>query len=82
MLVFLAIPLLVSGIGWVGWRLIQSRMVQCEVCGVSSLKSSSQCPLCGADFPIENQRSSSKGNSEPASSATVDIVAEDAGLDD
>ncbi len=85
MIVFLALPLLLTGLGWLGWRILQSRMITCKKCGMSSFKDSSGlCPLCGAglseDFEQQGFTSFSK-NSPPASAATIDVSAEDAGSD-
>ena len=87
MLILLALPLLISGIGWIGWRIIQSRLVTCEACGASSfINGSSQCPICGSTNLSKNtsQKNSinSSVSSPPASSATIDVSAEDAGRDE
>ena len=79
--VLLALPLLLTGIGWIGWRFLQSRLITCEVCGASIVSSSMQCPVCGSD--LSNQlkskgSASEQQNSIPASSATIDITAKDA----
>ncbi len=81
MLLFLGVPLLLGGIGWLGWRSIKSKMYTCESCGLTSFSNNLNCPLCGASRSLDK---SSKGKStnydnNPASSATIDIKAEDAG---
>ena len=85
MILFLALPILITGAGWVGWRLIQARMVTCESCGASSFINSDQCPICGSTSLAKNtnQKVASKEQSlsTPASSATIDVSAEDAGKD-
>ncbi len=73
LLVLFALPLLVTGFGWLGWRFLQSRMVQCDTCGASVIKDSLQCPICGSNLSKED-----KASSIPASSATIDITAKDA----
>lgn len=32
-LVLLALPLILGGVGWLGWKVLQSRMTTCGVCG-------------------------------------------------
>ena len=48
MLAFFTLPLIIAGIGWVGWRVFQSKLVTCEVCGATSMKTSPACPICGS----------------------------------
>jgi len=82
--VLFAISCLVAGLGWLGWRVLQSRMRTCEACGVVSMGGSDHCPICGAGLsdkhgqgytsPIENP-------SMPASATTVDVVAKDVDAD-
>jgi len=74
-LVSLLIPLLLAGIGWVGWKIVASRMDKCEKCGARYQSSLLQCPLCGS---IKNESSSNTEANFPASSATIDITAEEA----
>ncbi len=83
LLFLLAIPILLTGAGWLGWRFLQSRLTQCTVCGTSILSSAEECPICGADLSSQkksgNQNISSESRSSiPASSATIDITAKDA----
>ena len=82
MFILLALPILLIGLGWLGLRFLQSRLIKCESCGASIINNSSQCPICGSILSIntENQSpSASINNSIPASSATIDITAKDAG---
>ena len=73
LLVLFALPLLLTGAGWLGWRFLQSRMTKCEVCGASVINNTLQCPVCGSNLYEEDGT-----NSVPASSATIDITAQDA----
>ena len=77
---FLAIPLLLTGLGWLGWKIIQSRIITCEACGASSFQNNAQCPICGSSsFSKQvNSERATDTSSTPASSATIDITAEDA----
>ena len=80
----LVLPFLLTGLGWLGWRVLQSRMVTCQACGVRTLGSSGQCPVCGAGLSDESGSTGFKSDTDmsiPASSTTIDITAEDAGSD-
>ena len=83
-LILLTIPVLIGGAGWLGWRYLQSRLILCEVCGASIMKSSEQCPVCASKINSQQnpntEVSTSKINNSsiPASSATIDITAKDA----
>ncbi len=72
-LIIVLIPILLGGISWIGWKVLQAKMIPCEVCGVSSINNSQKCPFCGAD----KSKTNSQSQSIPASSVTVDITAED-----
>ena len=76
--ILLALPILLTGLGWLGWRYIQSQLVQCNVCGTSVMKGTIQCPGCGSIMSQDNesqQSSKQVRDSIPASSATIDITA-------
>ena len=81
MLAAFLIPLLLTGVGWLGWRALQSRVVTCSVCGVGTLSNTGSCPVCGSTMPNGQNSafSSQRNDSTPASSATIDVTAEDAG---
>ncbi|HGY5541700.1 MAG: hypothetical protein AB8A71_03095 [Prochlorococcus sp.] len=84
MLAALVLPFLLTGLGWLGWRVLQSRMVTCQACGVRTLGSSGQCPICGAGLSDGSGSTGFKPDADmsiPASSTTIDITAEDAGSD-
>ena len=75
-----SLPILISGLGWIAWKVIQSRSKQCEVCGTSFMGEQSKCPLCGGaliDKKNEANSSEHQNNSIPASAATIDIKAEE-----
>ncbi len=82
LLALLALPILITGVGWLGWRFIQSRMVKCEVCGTNIFSESLECPACGSSLFEQKQKedSISSNNSIPASAATIDITAKDADI--
>ena len=80
-LVLLALPLILGGVGWIGWKVLQSRMQVCINCGTASLQASPVCAVCGSAF--SNTETSRVANSPvevdstPASSVTIDVTAED-----
>ena len=79
MFALIALPIVITGVGWIGWQLLKSRLIQCEVCGASIINNSAQCPICGSvtSTKEKSQGSSPISNSIPASSATIDISAEE-----
>lgn len=83
MLLALAIPLVLSAVGWIGWKVLQSKMVTCNACGSRTFSNAGQCPICGSSLSEDdktidaNRDSFSSQSSVPASSATIDISAED-----
>ena len=80
LLVLLALPVLLAGLGWVGWKVLQSRVRTCEACGFSTMTDDAQCPACGSPLPPKKSAGSSAttvDDSLPASDVTIDIKAED-----
>ena len=75
LLAFLALPLILSGLGWIGWKLLQSRMISCTACGATGLKGAGVCAVCGTPYP------SAASPSTPASDLTIDVVAQDVDSD-
>ncbi len=74
----LAVPILLGVIGFIGWKVLQSKLIQCEVCGATTFNSTSQCPICGSELKSNNKvQKSSKEENIPASSATIDINAQE-----
>lgn len=82
-LVVLALPVILGGVGWIGWKLLQSRMRTCPACGTVSFATSGSCQMCGAELPITPSSCSSpsssavEDNAVPASAATIDVSAEE-----
>ena len=79
-LVVLAVPLILGGVGWIGWKVLQSRMTTCPACGTVNLSGSGTCQMCGAELSAEwnqNAKNSVADDSVPASAATIDISAEE-----
>ena len=74
-LVIVLLPIFLGGVSWIGWKLLQSKMIACKVCGVSSINNSNQCPFCGA--PRSQDTKQNDNETIPASSATIDITAKD-----
>lgn len=73
-LFLLALPLILGGFGWLGWTLLQRRMVACPSCGTMSFSPGEHCRVCGADLSTS---ASVEPDSAPASAMTVDVQAED-----
>ena len=80
-LVLLALPVILGGVGWIGWKVLQSRMQVCPNCGSASFQATPVCAVCGSAF--SKAETSSVANSQvevdstPASSVTIDVTAED-----
>ena len=77
-LAILFIPVILTIIGWLGWKLIQSRMNTCEVCGAKYSLQFTHCPICGSGRNIAESVDNIKQRNIPASSATIDVSAEEA----
>ncbi len=81
MLAVLAIPLILTGLGWIGWKVLQSRAQICNACGAISMAATPQCMVCGTPFgdsarPPQSQ-ASVKSPGVPASDCTIDVTAQD-----
>ena len=82
-LVVLALPVILGGVGWIGWKLLQSRMRTCPACGTVSFATAGSCQMCGAELPNtpSNGSAPSSGaveeNAVPASAATIYVSAEE-----
>ena len=72
-IIFLA-AILISGVGWLSWRKIKANIKSCRNCGANYFSESKLCPICGSNQTLD--RDSSELNI-PASSATIDISAEE-----
>ena len=84
-LLMLALPFVLGGVGWIGWKLMQSRMRTCPACGTVNFAPAAVCQMCGTELPSGSGGTPADGASTqrtqevsvPASSATIDISAED-----
>ena len=82
LLALLALPLILSGLGWIGWKLLQSRMISCTACGATGLKGAPVCPVCGTPFvSAAGSPVSATASSVPASDLTIEVVAQDVDSD-
>ena len=72
-IIFLATAL-ISGIGWLSWRKIKANIKSCGNCGANYYSESTLCPICGSN---QNLNKHSSEVNIPASSATIDISAEE-----
>lgn len=80
-LVLLAVPLLLTGLGWIGWKVLQSRMVSCPACGTASIKGVDRCPACGTSMPVDSSGAASSDPAVPASDVTIDVTAQEVNSD-
>ena len=82
LLALLVLPLILSGLGWIGWKLLQSRMISCTACGATGLKGAEACAVCGTPFAsAAGSPASATASSVPASDLTIDVVAQDVDSD-
>ena len=90
-LVVLALPVLLAGLGWIGWKILESRLSTCQACGALSFGVAERCGVCGAPRDVSDGGSAvanpsirfdkTAGQGTPASEATIDVLAQDAGSD-
>ena len=72
LLALLALPLILSGLGWIAWKLLQSRMISCSACGATGLKGAAVCAVCGTPYASAGGQSPSAATpSTPASDVTI-----------
>ena len=78
LLALLALPLILSGLGWIAWKLLQSRMISCAACGATGLKGSGVCAVCGTPYAsTRDTPASAAAPLTPASDLTIDVIAQD-----
>ena len=75
-IISLLLPLILSGIGWIGWRILRKKIIKCDSCGVISFNNSSNCTICGSDLTLQKDIDTSNDQNQPASSVTIDIIPE------
>ena len=80
-LVLLALPLLLTGLGWIGWKVLQTRIVKCPACGTASVKGVERCPACGTFMKVGSTASASGNDAVPASDVTIDVSAQEVNSD-
>lgn len=82
LLTLLALPLILSGLGWIGWKLLQARMITCSACGATGLKGSAVCGVCGTPYAgAANSPDTPSVASMPASDCTIDVDAQEVDSD-
>ena len=82
LLALLALPLIFSGLGWIGWKLLQSRMISCTACGATGLKGAAVCAVCGTPYANAGERpAGAAAPSAPASDLTIYVVDQDVDSD-
>ena len=79
---FVVLPLVLAGAGWIGWLVLQRRLRTCEACGFRSL-GSDVCPACGTLFSTNSgsDQASSPNPSFDARDVTIDVQATDVDSD-
>ena len=79
MLAVLAIPLILTGLGWIGWKVLQSRARTCSACGAVAMAGTPQCMVCGTPFAdaAAQSQASAQAPGVPASECTIDVTAQD-----
>ncbi len=75
MIFIFLLMLIFSGLIWMSWRNIKSNLKSCMNCGTSYFSELYQCPICGSKEQISDSLSDIN---IPASSATIDVNAENA----
>ena len=68
---FLFLPLIITAMVWIGWKIFQSKLQQCESCKTNYSKTLSMCPICG------EQSKDLDLSSIPASSVVIDVKPKD-----
>ena len=82
LLALLALPLILSGLGWIAWKLLQSRMIICAACGATGLKGAGVCAVCGTPYAKAGDTpANAAAQSTPASDLTIDVIAHDVDSD-
>jgi hypothetical protein len=57
-LVFVLLPFVLAGGGWVAWRILSSRVRTCPACGLTTL-STEECPACGFRLDLDGSQAHS-----------------------
>ena len=72
---------LLGGLGWVSWKVLQARMQVCSACGAVDFGSNHQCSVCGKPYGLQVEVDQTTSFSIPASDLTIDITAQDVDSD-
>lgn len=75
LVVFLVLPVLLGGLGWFGWQVLQSQMQPCSACGAVGFGSNLQWSVCGTPYSSRTEAKESTGVFISASDLTIDITA-------
>ena len=73
-LLSIVLPLIVTVLGWIGWKIFKSNVNNCNICGSMFLSGSGECPICGSKI---KEKSINGNQNIPASDVTIDIDAEE-----
>ena len=76
LILLFAIPIVLTGLGFFGWKILQTRMKTCNSCGITIFSNIETCPACGSEINIQKDNQNSN-TSIPASSVTIDVTPEE-----
>jgi hypothetical protein len=79
--VLLISPVLLGGLGLLGWKVLQTRMQACSACGVVGFRFNHQCSVCGTPYASKVEVDQTTSFFIPASDLTIDITAQDVDSD-
>ncbi len=81
-LLFLLLPLLAAGAGFLAWQALKSRLNTCAICGITSFGNAA-CPACGAPLTDTDAHPSNRPWTDreadilEAGNVTIDVEAVD-----
>ena len=81
LVVLLILPVFLCGLGWVGWKVLQTRMQACSACGAVGFGSNHHCSVCGTPYGLIVEENQTTSFSIPASDLTIDITPQDVDSD-
>ena len=60
LILLVLLPFLLTGAGWIGWKIIQSKMKTCPSCGSNFINDINSCPICGSKIYQEESKKRSE----------------------
>lgn len=77
-LTLLLLPVVIGAAGWIGWKVLESRLRTCQACGFSSMGGGELCPACGAAYTSGAFGNAPTGVGIPGFGGTPDRIEIDA----